>query len=86
LRAQITDAATAGAAALEQDAQADADRLAGLVDELAAVLPGEVPDVPVPGPGEPAELPDDTGAGSADDGTADDGSTVVTNPTDESQL
>lgn len=57
LRLQVSDAATAGAAALEADAQADADRITGLIDELAAELPADVPDVPVPDPGEPAELP-----------------------------
>lgn len=57
LRQQVQNAATAGAAALEADAQVDADRIAGLVDELASVLPATVPDVPVPAPGEPAELP-----------------------------
>jgi len=63
LRQQVQDAATAGAAALEQDAQADADRINGLIDELASVLPAEVPDVPVPAPGEAAELPDDSSGG-----------------------
>lgn len=43
--------------ALEADAQADADRLNGLVDELVSVLPAEVPEVSVPDPGQPAELP-----------------------------
>lgn len=61
LRQQVADAATAGAAALEQDAQTDADRINGLIDELAEVLPAEVPDVPVPAPGEAAELPADGG-------------------------
>jgi len=47
----------ASAQALEGDAQADADRLNGLLDELATVVPAEVPEVPTPAPGEPAELP-----------------------------
>lgn len=59
LRQQVSDAAAAGAAALENDAQADADRITGLIDELAAELPADVPDVPVPDPGQPAELPAD---------------------------
>ncbi len=45
-------------AALEADAQADAERLTALVDELVSVLPSGVPDVPVPDPGQPAELPE----------------------------
>lgn len=59
LRQQLADKD----AALNADAQADADRLNGLLDELATVVPADVPDVPVPDPGQPAELPDD----SADD-------------------
>ncbi len=59
LRQQVQNAGTAGAAALEADAQADADRITGLIDELAAELPADVPDVPVPDPGAPAELPVD---------------------------
>jgi len=62
LRLQIQDAATAGAAALESDAQADADRITALVDELASVLPADVPDVPTPAPGDPAEIPTDPAA------------------------
>lgn len=65
LRQQVSEAATAGAAALEADAQADADRITGLIDELAAELPADVPDVPVPDPGAPAELPESL---PADDG------------------
>lgn len=53
---QGADAAVAEA--LEADATADADRITALVDELAAVLPADVPDVAVPGPGEAAVLPD----------------------------
>lgn len=45
--------------ALGQDSAADAERIKGLLDELATVLPGDVPDVPVPDPGQPAELPVD---------------------------
>lgn len=59
LRQQVADAATAGAAALEADAQADADRINSLIDELAEVLPADVPEVEVPAPGAPAELPSD---------------------------
>lgn len=61
LREQVANAATAGAAALEADAQADADRITGLVNELVSVLPATVPDVPVPDPGQPAELPAEPG-------------------------
>lgn len=59
LRQQVAEAATAGAAALEADAQTDADRINGLIDELVTVLPADVPEVPVPEPGAPAELPVD---------------------------
>lgn len=45
-------------AALEADAQADADRINVLIDELVTVLPADVPDVEVPAPGAPAELPE----------------------------
>lgn len=64
LRQQVSEAATAGAAALEQDAANDAERISGLVAELETVLPSvvptppvEIPEVPVPEPGQPAELP-----------------------------
>lgn len=59
LRQQVADAANAGAAALEADAQADADRINGLIDDLVTVLPVDVPEVEVPAPGAPAELPSD---------------------------
>lgn len=45
-------------AALAADSDADAARITGLIDELASVLPADVPDVDVPADGEPAELPD----------------------------
>lgn len=69
LRAQIDaavadkDAAIAAgvSSALAEDAQRDTERLSGLVDELASVLPGTIPDVPVPAPGEPAALPETEG-------------------------
>lgn len=69
LRAQIDaavadkDAAIAAgvSSALAEDAQRDTERLSGLVDELASVLPGTIPDVPVPAPGEPAVLPETEG-------------------------
>ena len=45
--------------ALSDDAAADTARLEGLIGELESVLPAEVPEVEVPQPGQPAELPDD---------------------------
>lgn len=67
LRAQVDravqdkDAAVAAGveSALSEDAAADTARLEGLIGELESVLPAEVPDVEVPQPGQPAELPDD---------------------------
>lgn len=47
--------------ALAEDSAADAARVEGLITELASVLPAEVPDVPVPQPGDAAELPDEGG-------------------------
>lgn len=45
--------------ALAEDSAADAARVEGLITELETVLPGEVPAVPVPEPGDAAELPDE---------------------------
>lgn len=67
LRAQVDravqdkDAAVAAGveSALSEDAAADTARLEGLIGELESVLPAEVPEVEVPQPGQPAELPDD---------------------------
>lgn len=56
-QAQVDTAVTAAR-------QSDADRLAQLVDALAEVLPADVPDVPTPGPGEPAT---DPGTGESSD-------------------
>lgn len=75
LRSQIDaavtdkDAAVAAgvASALADDAVADTQRITGLVDELASVLPGDVPEVPVPAPGEPAELPTGGESGGGDE-------------------
>ena len=60
-----TDAAVASA--LSEDSARDAERLTGLIDELSSVLPADVPDVPVPAPGEPAELPADEPAPADED-------------------
>lgn len=53
--------------ALAEDSAADAARVEGLIDKLASVLPAPVPEVEVPAPGEPAELPehDDDGPETA---------------------
>lgn len=45
------------ASALADDAAADTERLSGLIGELESVLPVAVPQVPVPDPGQPAEVP-----------------------------
>lgn len=61
LDAAIADKDAAVAAgitsALNDDSAADASRLEGLIAEFESVLPATVPDVPVPDPGQPAELP-----------------------------
>lgn len=44
-------------AALNADSDADVVRITGLVNEISAALPVEVPTVPVPPIGEPAVLP-----------------------------
>lgn len=53
------DAAVAAgvSSALGEDSAADATRLQSLIAEFEQVLPVAVPEVPVPAPGEPAELP-----------------------------
>jgi hypothetical protein len=61
LTAALEDSDAKVATALGADSAADAERIKGLLDELATVLPGEVPDVPVPDPGQPAEVPADGG-------------------------
>ena len=79
-----TDAAVASA--LSEDSARDAERLTGLIDELSSVLPVDVPEVPVPAPGEPAELPADTADGGADGGAdagADAGDAGEPAPVDE---
>jgi len=58
LTAALADQGAVVAAALGEDSAADAERIKGLLDELATVLPA-VPDVPVPLPGEPAQVPAD---------------------------
>lgn len=45
--------------ALADDSAADAARVESLITELESVLPAEVPQVPVPEPGQPAELPNE---------------------------
>jgi hypothetical protein len=69
LRGQLDEALAGTDAAVEsalsEDSARDAERLTGLIDELSSVLPADVPDVPVPAPGEPAELPTDAGDGDA---------------------
>jgi hypothetical protein len=57
----LADSDAKVATALGEDSKADAERIKGLLDELATVLPGTVPDVPVPDPGQPAEVPADGG-------------------------
>lgn len=48
-------------AALNEDSARDAERVEGLLGELESVLPAqaEVPEVDVPDPGQPAELPNE---------------------------
>lgn len=55
LDAALADKDAAVAAALNDDSAADAERVSGLISELESVLPAEVPEVPVPDPGQPAE-------------------------------
>lgn len=45
-------------AALDADSDADVVRITGLVNEISAALPVEVPTVPVPPIGQPAQDPD----------------------------
>lgn len=64
----LADSDAKVSAAAKADSLADAQRVKELLDELASTLPGQVPDVPVPDPGQPAELPADNGdSGSAPD-------------------
>jgi hypothetical protein len=71
LRGQLDEALVGTDAAVEsalsEDSARDAERLTGLIDELSSVLPADVPDVPVPAPGEPAELPADEPAPADED-------------------
>ena len=71
LRGQLDEALAGTDAAVEsalsEDSARDAERLTGLIDELSSVLPADVPDVPVPAPGEPAELPADEPAPADED-------------------
>lgn len=48
-------------AALADDSATDAARVEGLITELESVLPREVPQVPIPQPGEAAVLPETGG-------------------------
>lgn len=78
LAAEETDDQAQVDAAVADARQRDADRLNDLVGQLATVLPADVPDVPVPDPGQPAVDPA-TGQSSDDviatpeDGTTPDG-------------
>lgn len=60
LESADADAAAQVQEAVDADSAADAERLTGLIDQLKAALPAqvEVPDVPVPPVGEPAEEPE----------------------------
>lgn len=70
LEGKDEEAARKVQAAIDADANADSQRLTGLVDELKAALPpeAEVPDVPVPVIGEPAVLPGEGDANPTPDG------------------
>lgn len=57
LTAEQTDDQAQVDAAVAEARQADADRVGSLVDLLAEILPADVPDVPVPEPGQPATDP-----------------------------
>lgn len=74
------------AAGVDAARQADADRVGSLIDQLAEVLPAEVPQVPTPEPGEPATDPS-TGESSDDvvggGGTPDTTDTTGGAPADE---
>jgi hypothetical protein len=63
LDAAVADKEAAVAAgissALTEDSANDAARLSGLIDEFGSILPGAPVEVPVPDPGQPAELPTD---------------------------
>lgn len=84
LDAEETDDQAQADAAVTQARQADAARVAALIDELATVLPGDVPQVPTPAPGDPATDPgsgtssdDVLGGDTQADGAAADGPDVV---------
>ena len=47
--------------ALDADSTADAERLRIYLDQLRTAVPVQVPEVPVPDPGVPAEVPPDSG-------------------------
>lgn len=83
--AALADADEAAAAqvqaALDADSAADVERVLGLSDRLKAVVPAEVPEVPVPPVGEPAEEPEaPTEPETPAEPTPGDGTEVV-NPT-----
>lgn len=92
-QAELADAQSAAAQqvqdALDADSAADVERALGLVDQLKTAVPADVPDVPVPAPGEPAEEPPAGGGGDvpAEPAPGDqptpnpDGSVDVINPT-----
>lgn len=60
--------------ALAADSAADVDRVLAYTDQLKAAAPVEVPEVPVPDPGQPAEPPADSGVEVPDSGSSDSGS------------
>lgn len=75
-RQQIADA-------LAADAQADAERTKSWLDQLAQAVPQDVPDVPVPDPGQPAEPPADSGLTPPETGGGDTGGDVGVDPVTE---
>jgi hypothetical protein len=58
---EAADVARQVQAALDTDSAADTVRVQGYLDQLSQAVPADVPDVPVPDPGQPAEPPADSG-------------------------
>lgn len=58
---EAADVARQVQAALDTDSAADTVRVQNYLDQLSQAVPADVPDVPVPDPGEPAEPPADSG-------------------------
>lgn len=55
--------------ALEADAQRDLARVQEILSQAGGELPTDVPDVPVPDPGQPAEVPSDSDVQPVDEST-----------------